>query len=147
MDADAGLLARGLAETADWAEAQGFDVGVRGGLTVSTPHGVWRIATRVADLADLDELDIGNADAVVCSALLDLVSRRWLESLAATVRGPMLACLNVDGHDRMMPSHAGDIAVTTGFRRDQARDKGFGPSVGRHAEAAFRAALPRGALL
>jgi hypothetical protein len=102
---------------------------------------VWRVAARVADLADLAPLGIGAADGVVCSALLDLVSARWIGGLAREVRGPMLTCLNVDGHDALRPLHAGDRAVTTGFRRDQARDKGFGPGLGRHVEAAFRAAF------
>ena len=67
--------------------------------------------------------------------------QRSISNLAAATRGPVLACLNVDGHDAMRPPHAADRAVTTGFRRDQARDKGFGPALGRHAAAAFRAAF------
>ena len=139
VDADAGLLGHGLDVTARWAGARGYTVRSGSGLTVRTPLGVWRVAARVADLADLAPLDITSADAVVCSALLDLVSPRWIADLAAKSSGPVAAFLNVDGRDLILPNHASDPSVVTGFRRDQSRDKGFGPSVGRHAEAAFRA--------
>ncbi len=142
VDADAGLLEHALAITAAWADVHGFAVrSALDGLTLRTQGGIWRLTTRVADLADLAPLDIGQADAIVCSALLDLVSARWIARLAAATRGPVLACLNVDGHDATCPPHAADRAVTTGFRRDQARDKGFGPALGRHATAAVRAAF------
>ena len=141
VDADAGLLEHALHITAAWGAAQGFAVRTGGGLALRTPGGIWRIGAKVADLADLAPLDTGAADGVVCSALLDLVSPAWITALASEVTGPVLACLNVDGHDTMLPRHAADRAITTGFRRDQSRDKGFGPSVGRHAEAAFLAAF------
>ena len=141
VDADAALLEHALAVTAAWGAARGFAVRAGGGLLLRTPGGIWRIGTRVADLADLGALDTGAADGVVCSALLDLVSPGWIAELAGTVTGPVLACLNVDGHDTVWPRHSADRTVTTGFRRDQSRDKGFGPSVGRHAEAAFIAAF------
>lgn len=141
VDADAGLLERALVSTAEWAEARGFEVRWGRGLTLLTPDGAWRIGAQVADLADLGAVDIAAADGVVCSALLDLVSARWLGGLGAVLRSPLLACLNVDGHDAFRPPHTADTAVRTGFRRDQARDKGFGPSVGHLAEAALRRAL------
>ena len=142
VDADAGLLEHALRITAAWAGAHGFAVRAgSGGLTIRAPGGLWRLASRVADLADLAPLDIHEADAIVCSALLDLVSARWIAGLAADVCGPVLTCLNVDGHDAMRPLHGTDRAITAGFRRDQGRDKGFGPALGRHVEAAFRAAF------
>jgi SAM-dependent methyltransferase len=141
VDADPVLLERGLVSTAEWGEAQGFEARWRNGLTLLTPDGAWRIGAQVADIADLGAVDIANADGVVCSALLDLVSARWLARLGAALRSPLLACLNVDGHDAFRPPHPADAAVRSGFRRDQARDKGFGPSVGHRAEAALRRAL------
>ncbi len=141
VDADASLLDHALNITAAWGAAQGFAVRAASGLMLRTPGGIWRIGAKVADLADLAPLDIGAADGVVCSALLDLVSPGWIAALAGEVTGPVLTCLNVDGHDTMLPRHAADRTITTGFRRDQSRNKGFGPSVGRHAEAFFQAAF------
>ena len=141
VDADPVLLERALLTTAEWGEAQGFAVRWRNGLTLLTPDGAWRIGAQVADIVDLGAVDIGSADGVVCSALLDLVSARWFARLGEALRSPLLACLNVDGHDAFRPPHAADAAVRIGFRRDQARDKGFGPSVGHRAEAALRRAL------
>lgn len=141
VDADAGLLERALAMTAEWGTRLGFEVRTRDGLTLRTPTGIWRIGVRVANLADIRTIGVGSADGVACSALLDLVSPRWIEGLAAEMRGPLLACMNVDGRDGFRPGHAGDAAVRVGFRRDQTRDKGFGPSVGPRAEAAVRRAF------
>ena len=141
VDADAGLLARAQVMTAEWGKRLGFEVQVRDGLTLRTPTGVWRIGVRIANIADIGTIGADAADGVVCSALLDLVSTRWIEGLVAEMRGPLLACMNVDGRDAFRPGHAGDAAVRVGFRRDQARDKGFGPSVGPRAEAAVRRAF------
>jgi hypothetical protein len=41
-------------------------------------------------------------------------------------RLPFYAALNVSGHERFFPPHPADRLVARGFRRDQARDKGFG---------------------
>jgi hypothetical protein len=141
VDGDAALLEEAIARIARWGAGLGFRVRGRGGLALSTPGGEWLVRTRRADLADLAGLGAGAADAVVCSALLDLVSAAWIAGLAAQMRGPVLACLNADGRDAMLPADAGDAVVRAGFRRDQARDKGFGPAVGRHAEAALRKAF------
>ena len=142
VDADAGLLETGLGAIAHWARARGHGVRPDGdGIAIETGAATWRVAARLADLAAIDRIGLAAADAVACSALLDLVSPRWIGALAARVRGPFLACLNVDGRDALLPRHAGDAAVRTGFRRDQARDKGFGPAAGRHAVAAVQAAF------
>jgi SAM-dependent methyltransferase len=70
------------------------------------------------------------ADAVLCSALLDLVSSAWLGRLIDALRVPFLACLTVDGRDVWQPGHPNDALVRSAFRRDQRRDKGFGPALG-----------------
>ena len=41
----------------------------------------------------------GEVDAIVCSALLDLVSPAWLARMFDGLRVPFLACLTVDGRD------------------------------------------------
>jgi hypothetical protein len=111
-------------------------------LLVHAPGGVWRVQAVCVDLADApDGLPLGEVDAVVCSALLDLVSAAWVERLVAALRTPLLACLSVDGRDAWLPPHPLDAVVRAGFRRDQGRDKGFGPALGPRAPAVLHAAL------
>ncbi len=85
------------------------------------------------------------ADAIICSALLDLISARALERLIDQLTVPFLACLTVDGRDAWLPHHPSDARVRTAFRRDQQRDKGFGPALGAAAPAfALRTLAARG---
>jgi hypothetical protein len=94
----------------------------------------------VVNLAnDLDRLPFASVDGVVCSALLDLVSEQWLSRLVGAIRTPFLACLSVDGRDDFSPPHPLDAAVRHAFRRDQARDKGFGPALGLRAPSVLQA--------
>lgn len=139
-DADAALLARALDAIAGWADAQGYGVVDDGrSLELYTPRGIWRVTALVVDLART--VPLAGQHAVVCSALLDLVSAAWINGLAAQLRVPLLACLSVDGRDAFLPRHGGDIVVQAGFRRDQQRDKGLGPALGRRAPAVLHAAL------
>ena len=83
----------------------------------------------------------GEIDAVLCSALLDLVSPAWLARLFDSLRVPFLACLTADGRDTWRPAHPNDALVRSAFRRDQRRDKGFGPALGTAAASATLTAL------
>jgi len=142
-DADEELLQRAYDDIERWASQRDWAVtpGHRA-LLVHTPRGAWRVEARRLDLAELPAaLPPGEVDAVVCSALLDLVSAAWLERLVAALRTPLLACLSVDGRDAFLPPHPLDACVRAGFRRDQGRDKGFGPALGPHAPAMLHAAL------
>ena len=147
FDTDARLLEDAFAETADWAEDMGYatswpGIGSRRALLVHTPGGAWRMEARVIDLSDVPEvLSSVGADAVVCSALLDLVSVRWLQRFADALRTPFLACLSVDGHDAFLPAHPFDRTVLRAFRRDQGRDKGLGPAIGPRAPQVLHAML------
>jgi hypothetical protein len=86
-----------------------------------------------------------STDAVVCSALLDLVSAAWLGRLFDTLRVPFLACLTVDGRDGWQPHHPNDALVRAAFRRDQRSDKGFGAALGSAAPSvALKALAARG---
>ncbi len=137
-DADADLLRLAFARCAEWGEAQGFAVTVpaSGAMLLHTQTGAWRIEALRADIAHaMPSLD--RHDGVVCSALLDLVSRAWLTRLLGATRVPLLTCLNVDGHDVFLPRHPFDRVVLAGFRRDQRRDKGFGPALGPRAASAL----------
>ncbi|MFT4976140.1 MAG: SAM-dependent methyltransferase [Myxococcota bacterium] len=85
------------------------------------------------DLSDgLGDLPL-DVDVVVTSALLDLVSRPWLASLANRCAGaglPLLAALTVNGSVRFSPAHPGDADVMRWFRAHQKTSRGFGPSPG-----------------
>jgi len=146
-DADEALLQAGLARTAQWAERRGlaakFSRGPRpSALTLLTPLGPWRIETLRVDLARVPRgLPLADSDAVVCSALLDLVSRQWMERLLSHLHRPFYASLTVDGRDAWFPRHPADLAVRKAFRRDQHRDKGLGLALGIEAAGTVRGML------
>jgi SAM-dependent methyltransferase len=148
VDDDAALLDEAFGRTAAWARRQGFAATAPGdALLVSTPHGLWRMQAVVRDVSAVsakpghDDGEPFGADAVLCSALLDLVSAAWLGRLLDTLRVPFLACLTVDGRDVWQPHHPNDALVRTAFRHDQRRDKGFGPALGSAAPSAILKAL------
>lgn len=107
------------------------------------------------DLAtDLDRLPWNGVDVVTASALLDLVSDRWLQRLvraiapdsatsgmadAGAARPALLLSLSYDGAMRWQPALPDDDGVTALFNRHQRMDKGFGPALGpAGADAAAR---------
>jgi hypothetical protein len=130
VDADAALLDEAFGRTAAWARRQGYAATAAGDeLILSTRHGLWRMRAVQRELAT----PWFEVDAIVCSALLDLVSAAWLARLCDTLTVPFLACLTVDGRDVWRPQHPLDILVRAAFRRDMRRDKGFGPALGTGA--------------
>ncbi len=142
-DADPTLLTRAFAEISAWATARGLPAtATAAALTIRTPLGAWRVQAEVVDLAaPLPSLELNRHDAVLCSALLDLVSADWMARLAAHLKKPLLACLSVDGRDALRPAHPIDRTVFAAFRRDQQRHKGLGFALGPHAPTALRAAF------
>ncbi|WP_372618694.1 class I SAM-dependent methyltransferase [Falsiroseomonas sp.] len=148
VDADAGLIERAFDTIADRASAAGWGVTWPGKRTllVHSPRGAWRVEGLVADLREApDNLPLHNVDAVVNTALCDLVSEDWIGEIAdacAEHRLPFYAALNVTGRERFTPPQRGDALVARGFARDQARDKGFsGIALGAKAPAAIEAAF------
>src|SRR5262249_32022650 len=106
IDRDDALLDEAFGRTAAWARRRGFAATSSGDeLLLSTPRGLWRMRGVVGDLTTAV---LPDADAVVCSALLDLVSAAWLERLSGTLSVPLLACLTADGRDRWRPQHPHD---------------------------------------
>jgi hypothetical protein len=97
---------------------------------------------RQLDLGRLEHPDIfDRRDLVTASALLDLVSDDWLESLARQcrrVRAVVLLVLTYDGRIRFTPEDPDDQLVRSLVNRHQKTDKGFGPALG--PDAAARAA-------
>lgn len=137
MDADDALLEDAFGRTAAWARRQGFAATSPGdALHVVTPRGLWRMQAVQSDLTPSPgalrrTLPLaGEVDAIVCSALIDLVSSAWMARQFDALRVPFLACLTVDGRDAWAPAHPADALVHSAFRRDQSRDKGFGPALG-----------------
>lgn len=98
-----------------------------------------------ADLRVLDELPLGGARLVTASALFDLASCQFVDSLAArlTQSGEGLAgaapstglyaALNYDGTTTWAPEHPLDADVLAAFNKDQRQDKGLGPALGPDA--------------
>ena len=141
VDASREMLEAAFDTIADRAEQVGYTVTSpnRHTLLVHAPGGAWRVETLIADLAEAPaNLPLQGTDAVLSSALCDLVSRAWVERMAARLRVPFYAALCVDGRAAFAPAHPADARVAAGFRRDQGRDKGFGgPALGPAAPAAI----------
>lgn len=129
VDSDAALLDDAFGRTAAWARRRGYAATSSDDeLALSTPHGLWRVRAKAADLALGG--GVGLPDGFVCSALLDLVSAAWLNRFFDGLSVPFLASLIVDGRDSWRPRHYYDARARAAFRRDQFRDKGFGPALG-----------------
>lgn len=142
VDASREMTEAAFDTIADRAEEVGLRVTFpsRHTLLVHAPGGAWRVEALIADLAEApgNLPSLREADAVLCSALCDLVSAPWLEGMAAALRVPFYAALCVDGRAAFAPPHPADARVAAGFRRDQGRDKGFGgPALGPAAPAAI----------
>jgi hypothetical protein len=150
VDADPELIERAFDTIADRAEAVGWAATFPGKRTllVHARSGAWRVEGFVADLREAPaNLPLDRVDAVVNTALCDLVSERLDGAHGRRLRAhrlPFYAALNVTGRERFTPPHPADALVARGFRRDQARDKGFGgialgPEAPRAIAEAFEA--------
>jgi SAM-dependent methyltransferase len=144
IDNDPALIAAMQARLAAWASAGNARVSSdRAGAMVIEARGFeCRARTRVMDLAGgAGELDFGDAQLVTASALLDLVSMHWLETLAGYChrRGAgVLFALTYDGRMSFDPPACGDERIRALVNRHQQTDKGFGPALG---PAAVRSAV------
>jgi hypothetical protein len=143
VDHDATLLAAAKASTAEWAATLGAHQGPQ--LRVETARFSARVETRELDLArDLAALELPRGALVTSSALLDLVSARWLGELAlrcAAAEAPVLFALIYDGRTTCEPAEPEDAEVLALFNRHQLGDKGFGPALGPAAPRATEQAF------
>ena len=92
-----------------------------------------RARTVQKDLADLAAIDFPAGELVSGSALLDLVSEPWLQSLAGrclSVNAPVLFALTYDGRMHFEPHEPEDERVRELVNRHQMTDKGFGKALG-----------------
>lgn len=108
------------------------------------------VDTSCRDLASVDEAFLAGSDLVVASALFDLVSRSWVETLVqacARRHQAMLITLSVDGDWAFLDPQGQrledgeDIAVRTLFQAHQVRDKGLGQALGGEAPAVLTTCL------
>jgi hypothetical protein len=142
VDSDANLLAEVPARMADWAATRRLQADkTGGGLLITGGALACRIETRQVDFGVLEPGLLAGRDLVAGSALLDLVSDRWLGDLAAACaasRAAVLFALTYDGTSQSVPEEPGDDRVRDLMNQHQRGDKGFGPAVG--PEGAERAA-------
>jgi hypothetical protein len=101
------------------------------------PAGVTRHQADLNQVVDDDDL-FRECGLVTASALLDLVSERWLSRLIARcslVRAAVLFALTYDGQTVCRPAELEDDEVTRLVNEHQRRDKGFGAALGPAAAA------------
>jgi hypothetical protein len=101
-----------------------------------SPPGI-NVTTVPIDLGrDLEGVFDSATDLITTSALLDLVSRDWLNRLvieAAARRLPVYAALSYDGRVELAPAELLDRRIVDAVNRHQRTDKGFGPALGPSA--------------
>ena len=100
-------------------------------------HATRRHADLNAAVAD-EELFAGSS-IVTASALLDLVSERWLAKLIERCRAAgagVLFALNYDGRIVCSPEEREDDDIRRLVNQHQKQDKGFGPALGPTAASA-----------
>lgn len=146
VDDDAALLDRVTLETRRWAAGRGLEV-TAGGDTLALRGPGLECAARLRRL-DLSRgpgaLPCSGPDLLAGSALLDLVSARWLTELASTAaasRAAVLFTLTYDGGVAWEPPEPGDEALRALVNRHQQTDKGFGPALGPQATPCLLEAL------
>jgi hypothetical protein len=126
VDGDAGLLERA------GSVADGQDDGCS--VVRASVGSGGRIETRQLDLVtDLHALDFAPDTVITASALLDLVSDRWLVQLVercGASRCASLFALSYDGRIAFTPVDADDEWVRELVNRHQLGEKGFGPASG-----------------
>lgn len=142
LDHDRALLAELPERLARWAAARGARVAHDGGAGLQAGPGLharWAHAELAHALPALHGVHL-----LTASALLDLVSRRWLARLADACAGAgtaLLLALAYDGRVALAPRHAMDPRLRDAVNGHQRRDKGFGPALGPAAAAAAAALL------
>lgn len=104
--------------------------------------------TAVAQLTpeSMDEHLPGKASLITASALIDLVSERWLDALsrAAVKRtAAVLIVLSYSGHFELSPEHPDDQRLRDLVNQHQHGDKGTGSALGPEAPRVLEELLTR----
>jgi hypothetical protein len=122
-----------------WAMSRGCETSAdaSGALELRGRHIVCDITTLLLDLHTLDDPALLTGRTLVtAAALLDLVSDRWLRSLAARCRQagvPVLFALTYDGRIQCSPEEPEDDEIRALVNRHQRTAKGFGVALGPDA--------------
>ncbi len=144
-DHDRSLLDAALVTTHAWAKRRGDEVmQTAAALEIRGAAFACEIRCEPVDLADVTAAPLPAGGLVTAAALLDLVSRDWLDRLAQRCRAARAAvalALTYDGRTTAKPSEPEDAAVLALFNRHQLFDKGLGPALGMRAAAAAEAAF------
>ena len=96
------------------------------------------------DLSTLASLPVGDVNAVVASALMDLVSLQWFHALAGLCReagAAMLTSITYNGHMRWQPILPDDGWIETLFNAHQRGEKHFGAAMGPDADTLMSGVL------
>ena len=105
---------------------------------IPTPKDVTVSAVALDLTSDLEAALEGPVDLVTASALLDLVSKTWLERLAVETAArsiSLYATLSYDGRIELAPLDPLDASIVAAVNAHQCTDKGFGPALGPAAAA------------
>jgi len=146
VDNDAQLLESMRDELRDWCEETGLAMEEAvAGLRIRGTAIAASVRRQNVDLAnDFGSIEIPSAAVVTCTALLDLVSRGWLEELVDACRraaSSVLFALTYSGEIRCSPGLPDDALVERLVNAHQLTDKGFGPALGPAAAEAAAALL------
>jgi hypothetical protein len=147
VDHDDRLLAEAPQKAASWASVHGHRVSSDASeILIRGASLECRMSTRRMDLraAVEDGTLYEEHQLVTASALLDLVSAPWLQTLAARCaqhRVCVLFALTYDGRIECSPREPEDDTLRDLVNRHQRTDKGFGAALGPDAAAAAQAYL------
>lgn len=144
VDNDPALLAAARVALLDWAdevEIEGEALALaKGGCRIRVTFAAHDLSAGLGPV-----LDPGAApDLVTAAALVDLVSRAWLDGLVLSVAAAgsvFYTTLSYDGCETWDPPHPADAAVHAAFLAHQGGDKGFGAAMGPGATAALTEAF------
>ena len=144
VDNDGELLALLPRWLSQWCQSTDMGLERRDELVViSGPSFECRVRWVCLDLSTgLNDLEIARHSLVSASALLDLVSERWIRGLASRCReagASIYFSLTYDGRMRLFPSVEGDERIVTLVNRHQRTNKGFGAALGPCAVAVTKA--------
>ncbi len=135
VDHDATLLSQLPEHMSRWATANGFSLAKRADhMIVRGESFDCRLRLLKLDLAtQFDRLSFEGCHVVTASALLDLVSEKWLHELIRRCQSAqvvILFTLTYDGHIAWSPAEPDDQRIRALVNRHQRNDKGFGPALG-----------------
>jgi hypothetical protein len=98
------------------------------------------VETRLSDITRLAPEDLAGADAVVASALLDLLTAGELRAMLRACAGrPLLLALTVTGQVALTPGHELDARIEAAFNAHQRRAGRLGPDAVAAAAGELRA--------